>query len=173
MTVELDLSYYATKTDLKKDTGIDTLEFAGKTDFARLKLDIDKLGIDKSEKVPSGLNSLKSKVYKLDIDKLEATPVNLSKPSNAVKNDIVKKTKEVELVKKLIGIDTSRLVKKTDYDAKINEIKVKILSIIGLAITAALNGAKNKISNIIDLVKLPDYDAKIKDLENKCFTTSD
>ena len=173
MTVELDLSYYATKTDLKKDTGIDTLEFAGKTDFARLKLDIDKLGIDKSEKVPSGLNSLKSKVYKLDIDKLEATPVNLSKPSNAVKNDIVKKTKEVELVKKLTGIDTSRLVKKTDYDAKINEIKVKILSIIGLAITAALNGAKNKISNIIDLVKLPDYDAKIKDLENKCFTTSD
>ena len=173
MTVELDLSYYATKTDLKKDTGIDTLEFAGKTDFARLKLDIDKLGIDKSEKVPSGLNSLKSKVYKLDIDKLEATPVNLSKPSNAVKNDIVKKTKEVELVKKLIGIDTSRLVKKTDYDAKINEIKVKILSIIGLAITAALNDAKNKISSIIDLVKLPDYDAKIKDLENKCFTTSD
>ena len=173
MTVELDLSYYATKTDLKKDTGIDTLEFAGKTDFARLKLDIDKLGIDKSDKVPSGLNSLKSKVYKLDIDKLEATPVNLSKPSNAVKNDIVKKTEEVELVKKFTGIDTSRLVKKTDYDAKINEIKVKILSIIGLAITAALNGAKNKISNIIDLVKLPDYDAKIKDLENKCFTTSD
>ena len=173
MTVELDLSYYATKTDLKKDTGIDTLEFAGKTDFARLKLDIDKLGIDKSDKVPSGLNSLKSKVYKLDIDKLEATPVNLSKPSNAVKNDIVKKTEEVELVKKFTGIDTSRLVKKTDYDAKINEIKVKILSIIGLAITAALNDAKNKISNITDLVKLPDYDAKIKDIENKCFTTSD
>ena len=168
MTVELDLSYYATKTDLKKDTGIDTLEFARKTDFARLKLDIDK-----SDKVPSGLNSLKSKVYKLDIDKLEATPVNLSKPSNAVKNDIVKKTEEVELVKKFTGIDTSRLVKKTDYDAKINEIKVKILSIIGLAITAALNDAKNKISNITDLVKLPDYDAKIKDIENKCFTTSD
>ena len=56
MTVELDLSYYATKTDLKKDTGIDTLEFAKKTDFAGLKSDIDKLGIDKSEKVPSGLN---------------------------------------------------------------------------------------------------------------------
>ena len=151
MTVELDLSYYPTKTDLKKDTGIDTLEFARKTDFAGLKLDIDKLGIDKSEKVPSSLNSLKSKVYKLDIDKLEATPVNLSKPSNAVKNDIVKKTEEVELVKKFTGIDTSRLVKKTDYDAKINEIKVKILSIIGLAITAALNDAKNKISNITDL----------------------
>ena len=77
------------------------------------------------------------------------------------------------MVKKFTGIDTSRLVKKTDYDAKINEIKVKILSIIGLAITAALNDAKNKISNITDLVKLPDYDAKIKDIENKCFTTSD
>ena len=35
---------------------------------------------------------MKSKVDKLDIGKLETTPVDLSKLSNAVKNDVVKKT---------------------------------------------------------------------------------
>ena len=47
--------------------------------------------------MPSGLSSLKSKVDKLGIGKLETTPVDLSKLSNAVKNDVVKKTKYNEL----------------------------------------------------------------------------
>ena len=34
---------------------------------------------------------MKSKADKLDIGKLETTPVNLSKLSNVVKNDVVKK----------------------------------------------------------------------------------
>ena len=42
--------------------------------------------------VPSGLRSLKNEVDKLDIGKLETTPVDLSKLSNVVKNDVVKKT---------------------------------------------------------------------------------
>ena len=41
--------------------------------------------------MPSGLSSLKHKVYKLYIGKLETTPVHLSKLSNVVKNDVVKK----------------------------------------------------------------------------------
>ena len=42
--------------------------------------------------VPSGLSSLKNKIDKSDIGKLETTPVDLSKLSNVVKNDVVKKT---------------------------------------------------------------------------------
>ena len=45
---------------------------------------------------------MKSKVDKLGIGKLETTPVDLSKLSNVVKNDVVKKTEYNELVKKLI-----------------------------------------------------------------------
>ena len=55
---------------------------------------------------------MKSKVDKLDIGKLETTPVNLSK---VVRNDIIKKTKYNELVKKVNNIgttDTSDLIKK-------------------------------------------------------------
>ena len=40
---------------------------------------------------PSSLSNLKSKVDKLDIDKLVPVPVDLSKLSNVVKNDMVKK----------------------------------------------------------------------------------
>ena len=81
---ELDLSSYATKTDLKNATGSDTSHFAKKTDLANLKSDVDKLDIDKLKNVPSNLSSLKSKVGKLDIGKLETTPVDLSKLSDVV-----------------------------------------------------------------------------------------
>ena len=56
MKVDLDLSSYATKGDLKNATGVDTSKFAKKVDFASWKL-VDKLDIDKLEKVPTGLNS--------------------------------------------------------------------------------------------------------------------
>ena len=45
--VELDLSNYATKADLKYATGVDSSDFAKKTDLANLKSDVDKLDIDK------------------------------------------------------------------------------------------------------------------------------
>ena len=66
---------------------------------------------------------------KLDIGKLETTPVDLSKLSDAVKNEVLKKTEYNELVKKVNNInttDTSDLVKKTNYNTKINEIEKKI-----------------------------------------------
>ena len=77
--VELDLSNYATKADLKNATGVDTLKFAKKVDLASLKSEIDKF----------------------DIGKLETTSVDLSKLSDAVKNEVVRNTLYDELVKKL------------------------------------------------------------------------
>ena len=75
--VELDLSDYVTKTDLKNATGVDTSSFTKRIDLANLKSDVDKLDIDKLENVPSGLISLKSKVDKLDVDKLVPVIVDL------------------------------------------------------------------------------------------------
>ena len=62
------MSNYATKTDLKNVTHIDTSSFALKTNLASLKTEVDKL----------------------DIDKLMPVPVDLSKLSNVVKTDVVK-----------------------------------------------------------------------------------
>ena len=53
--VELDLSNYATKTDLENATGVDTLSFAKNIDLAYLKSDIDKLYIDKLKNISTNL----------------------------------------------------------------------------------------------------------------------
>ena len=105
--VELNLSNDVAKSDLKSETGIDTSKFAKKLDLACLKLDVDKL----------------------DIDKLKTTLVDLSKISNVVKNDVVKKAEYDELVKKVNPIDTSDLIKKADYNTTIVEVEKKILTI--------------------------------------------
>ena len=89
--VELELSNYTTKVDLKNATGVDTSNFAKKVDSANLKSDVDKLDIDELKNVPSNLSNLKSNADTLDIRKLETTPVGLSKLSNVVKNNVVKK----------------------------------------------------------------------------------
>ena len=64
----------------------------------------------------SNLANLKTKVDKLDIDKLAPVPVDLSKLSNIVKNDAVKKTVYNKLVAKVINIDTTGFVLKTKYN---------------------------------------------------------
>ena len=51
--VELDLSNYATKVDLKNPTGADTSKLAKKVDLLNLKSDVDKLDIDKWKNVPT------------------------------------------------------------------------------------------------------------------------
>ena len=87
VNVKPDLSNYATKTDINNILHTDTSSFALKSNLPSLKIEVDKLDIDKLKSLPN----LKSKVDKLDIDKLVPVPVDLSKLSNVVKNDVVKK----------------------------------------------------------------------------------
>ena len=68
--VEVDLTNYATKTDLKNITHVDVSSFASKTNLAALKTDVDKI----------------------DADKLTTVLVDLAKLTSAVENDLVKKT---------------------------------------------------------------------------------
>ena len=57
-SVKADLSHYATKTDLKNAAGIDTSKLAAKSDLASLKVEVDKLDIDKLVPVPVDLSKL-------------------------------------------------------------------------------------------------------------------
>ena len=83
--VELDLSNYATKTNLKNATYVDTSKSAKKVDLASLKSNVDKLDIGKLKNVPANLSNLKSKENKLEIDKLVHVPVDLSKLNDVLK----------------------------------------------------------------------------------------
>ena len=91
INVKVDLFNYATKANIKNITHVDTSGFALKTNLANLKNDVDKLDIDELKNLPNNLRSLKTKVDKLDIDKLILVSVDLSKLSNVLKNEVVKK----------------------------------------------------------------------------------
>ena len=154
--VELHLSIYATKSDLKNAAGLDISKFAKKVVVASLKSNIDELDIDKLKNVPTNLSNLKSKIDKIDVDKLVPVSVDLSKLSDVVKNDIAKKDVYAKI--KNIDektIDITNLVTKTTLNAKTNEDKGVIPSITNLAATAALvakiNEVKDKIPNITNL----------------------
>ena len=110
LKVKLDLSNYATKSVLKHGAGVNISKFAKKVELASLKSEVDKL-----EKVPTVLSTLKSKVDKLDVNKLVPIPLDLSKLNDVVKSNAVKNTEYHELVKNVNTIqttDTSNLVKK-------------------------------------------------------------
>ena len=162
INVKVDLSNYATKTDLKTVTHVDTSSFALKTNLASLKTEVDKLGIDK----------------------LAPVPVDLSKLSDVVKNDVVKKTVYDKLVAKVDNIDTSDFVLKTKYNtdktelenkipdvsnlvkkAKLTELENKIPDVSSLATKNALTGVENKIPSVSSLVKKTDYYTKITEIE--------
>ena len=129
INVKTDLSNYATKADIKNISHVDTSSFALKTNLANLKTEGDKL----------------------DIDKLKPVPTDLSKLSNAVKNDIVEKAGYSKLVTKVDNIDTSGLVKKTDYNTKITEIMYKIPDTSNFATKTSLTTVENKIPDISNL----------------------
>ena len=76
--------------------------------------------------VKTNLASLKTKVDKLDIDKLAPVPVDLSKLSDVVKNDVVKKVVYDKLAATVNNIDTSDFVLKTKYQPDKTELEKKI-----------------------------------------------
>ena len=69
--------------------------------------------------------------------------------------------------KKKTNPDTSKLVKKSDYNAKVIEIGGKIPNISDLGTTSALTAVENKIPNVSNLVKKTNYNTKITEIEKK------
>ena len=82
--VELDLSNYATKADLKETTGVVTLNLAAS---ATLKAEADKMDIDKLKTVPADLikvrnvvdNDVKITVYDKFVTKVNSIKVSSTK----------------------------------------------------------------------------------------------
>ena len=93
--VELDLSNYATKDDVKNITHVDVTSYATKTNLAELKTEVDKI----------------------DVDKLKTVPDDLAKLSNVVKNEVVKKTDfsaDTYVTRTKFSTDTNALDNKID-----------------------------------------------------------
>ena len=121
--VELDLTNYATKTDLKNITHVDVSSFASKTNLAALKTEVDKI----------------------DVDKLKTAPVNLAKLTNAVEND---------------------LVKKTDYNPKVTSIETQIAGLT----KNTVDNLDNKAIDTNSFVLKTKLASDVTTLENKIDT---
>ena len=111
INVKVDLCNYPTKTDLKNISHVDVSSFA----------------------LNSNLASLKAEVDKLNIDKLLPVPVDLSKLSDVVKNDVVKKT------------EYNKLIKKANYEKDGSDFEDKIYK-IGKKYQILVVWLKNQIS---------------------------
>ena len=161
--LKLDLVNYATKTDLKNITHVDISSFASKTNLAALKTDVGKI----------------------DTDKLKTTPADLAKLTNAIENDVVKKTdyntkvtsREAQIagltkntvdnladITRLKAIDTNSFVTRTKFSAdtntlddKIDGVEKKIPDISGLATKTSLN----------DYLKTSTFNSKVTEVESK------
>ena len=161
INLKVGLSNYTTKADIKNIAHVETSSFALKTNLASFKTEVDKL----------------------DIDKLVPVPVDLSKPIDVVKNDVVKKLNMKNLVAKVNSIDTSKyetdklelenkipdtsgLVKKSDYDAKITEIEVKTPDVSNLATKNELATIDNKIPNVRGLATMVELNANDGKIHN-------
>ena len=124
INVKVDLSNYATKTDFKNVTHVDSSSFALKTNLANLKTEVDKL-------VPF--------------------LVDLSKLRDVIKNGVVKKTVYDKLVAKVNSIETSDFALKTNYQTGKAELKKKIPNVNDFVKEAKLTELENKIPDISNL----------------------
>ena len=151
INVKVNLSNYATKADLKNATRIDTSKLALKSDLANLKPEVDNLDIDKL--VPVSVHLSKLSDVKTDAVKKNLYDKLVAKVNNIDTSGFVLKTKYDTDKSDLEIPDTSKIVKKTDYNAKITGTENKIPNFSSLATTSEVTAIENKRPNISSLVK--------------------
>ena len=165
--VELDLANYVTKDDVKNITHGDVNSFASKINLAALKTEIDKI----------------------DVDKLKTAPVDLAKLTNAVENDLVKKTDynvkvtniESQIagvtkntldnlgdITKLKGIDTSSFLLKTKLASDVNTLENKIDTVDKKI--PDISGLATKTS-LTSYLQTTTFNSKVSEVENKIEAT--
>ena len=161
--VELDLTNYATKTDLNNIAHVDNSSFASKTNLAALKTEVDKIDIDKSKTAPTDLAKLTDAVEK---DLVEKTVCNTKVTS--IKSQIAGLTKNtidnLADITKLKAIDTNSFVLKTKLasdvitlENKIDTVDKKIPDISGLATKTSLTS----------YLQISTFNSKVTEVENK------
>ena len=161
--VELDLSNYVTKDDVKNITHVDVSSFASKTILATLKTEVDKI----------------------DTDKLKTAPTDLAKLPNAIENDVVKKTDynakvtsiEAQItgltkntvdnladIKKLKAIDTNSFVTRTKFSADTNILDDKIDGVEKTNPDISRLATKTSLN---DYLKTSTFNSKVTEVESK------
>ena len=143
--VELDLSNYATKKDMKDITHIDASGFASKTNLAALKTEVDKIDTDKLKTVPDDLAKLTNVVTS-----------EVGKKTDFSADDYVKRTK--------FSGDINSL------DDKIDKFEKKIPDVSSLETKGNAATLVKNLDNRIDGLKIKEY-VKKTSLSNYMLTS--
>ena len=122
--VELNLTNYATKADLNNIAHVDVSSFASKTNLEALKTEVDKI----------------------DADKLKTAPADLTKLTNAIENDVVKKT---------------------DYNTKVTSIEAQIAGLTKKTVDNLGDITKHKAINTNSFVTRTKFSADTNSLDDK------
>ena len=125
--IKVELTNYVTKTNLKNIMHTDVSSFASKTNLAALKTEVDKI----------------------DVDKLKTVPTDLAKLTNAVEND---------------------LVKKTDYNTKVTSIESQIAGVSKNTVDNLADMTKLKAVDASNFVLKTKLASDVTTLENKIDT---
>ena len=165
--VELDLTNYATKDDVKNITHIGVSSYATKTNLA----------------------ALKSEVAKIDVDKLKRTPADLAKLNNVVKNNVVKKTDyntkvtsienqiagvtkntldNLADITKLKAVDASNFVLKTKLTADVNTLEIKIDTVDKKIPNVSELATKTSLTSYLQTAT---FNSKVTEVENRIKAT--
>ena len=118
------MANYTTKTDLNNITHVDVSSFASKTNLAALKTDVDKI----------------------DVDKLKTAPADLTILTNAIENDVVKKT---------------------DYKAKVTSIEAQIAGLTKNTVDNLADITKLKTTDTNSFVTRTKFSTDTNNLDDK------
>ena len=159
--VQLDLTNYPTKDDVKNVTHVDVNSYASKTNLAALKTEVDKLDTEKLKTVPTDLAKLTNAV-----DNDVAKKVDYNAKVTAIECQIAGVTKNTQDnltdITKLKAVDTSGFV--TALDDKVDKVDKKIPDVSELATKTSLN---NYLQTITFNSKVTEIENKIKTAEGK------
>ena len=159
--VELDLTNYATKTDLKNITHVDVSSFASKTNLAALKTEVDKIDLDKLKTAPVDLAKLTNAVKNAKVTSIEAQIAGLTKNTADNLADITT-LKAIDtnsfVLKTKLASDVTTLENKIDtVEKKTDTVEKKPPNISGLATKTSLNS----------YLQTATFNSKITEVENK------
>ena len=154
VNVDLQLEGVATKKDLEGIIHVDTSGFALKTNLSALKTEVDRLDIPKLGTLPTDVTKLTNKVANVLVETTDfnslKTKVDNNETDNdnleiqVTNNDLATKTSINNLKTKVNGIDLTKYVKKSDYDTKVGNLKLKIPDVSGKLNTSDFNSKVSK-----------------------------
>ena len=161
--VELDLANYATKVDVKNITHVDVSSYATKTNLAALKSEVDKTNTDKLKIVPTDLSKL-SNVVKNDVVKKTDYNTKVTSIENQIAGAAKNTVDNLADITKLKAVDTSNFVLKTKLTADVNTIDNKIDGVEKKP--PDVNGLATK-SSLTVYLQTATFNSKITEVENK------